>query len=410
MTETLLDLAADRRRDASRYAIAGRTPSHAWRPADAPEVASIVRECAQRGWALVPWGGGAALERETAAPERYDVALDLTALDAIRVHEPDDYTITAGAGITMAALRERLAEHRQELPLEAAAVDRATLGGVLAANASGARRLMFGGPRDRILGAHFVTGDGVLAHTGGRVVKNVAGHAVHRLLCGSRGGLAIVVEASLKLMPMPPARVALVHDADETTLATASRWAELPRREPAALTVLGRAAPRAHAALDSSAPYTVVTGFEGDPAWVDRCAAFASERFGAPKHLLRGADVPPLWQALADAAEWRGPRLTFASAHVTPDALVAITSTTAREHLVFHAPAGRLHVGVRHADVPALARSLAASGFALIDAHDADAEMPAPPLPLRELRSRISTALDPSGVMALGARWVARGA
>ncbi len=403
----MLDLAADRRRDPARYAIANRAPRHAWRPADAAEVAAIVRECAQRGWALVPWGGGVALERETIAPERYDAAIDLSALDAIRIYERDDYTVTAGCGITLAALRERLAEQGQELPLESASIDRATLGGVLAANAGGARRLAFGGTRDRSRGARFVPGDGTLAHTGGRVVKNVAGHAVHRLLCGSRGGLAILVEASLKLMPMPPARAALVHDADESMLATAARWAGLPRREPAALTVLGRAAPRAHAALDTTAPYTVVTGFEGDPAWVESCVQFATEKLGAPKHVLRGVDVPPLWQALADASEWRGPRLSFASAHNTPDAVGAIGSSTAREHLVFHAPAGRLHVGPRHGEAPALTRTLASAGFALIDAHGVDPEMPAPPLPLRELRERISRALDPAGVMGFGARWKA---
>ena len=119
----------------------------------------------------------------------------------------------------------------------------ATLGGVLTANASGPRRRHFGGPRDRILGARFVTGDGVLARTGGRVVKNVAGHAVHRLLVGSHGALGVFVEASLKLPPQPPARLALVWGMDVVQLSDRTRWARWPRREPAVLTVLAAAPP-----------------------------------------------------------------------------------------------------------------------------------------------------------------------
>src|SRR6185503_9728164 len=100
-------------------------------------------------------------------------------------------------------LRAALAARGQELPLEGAREERATLGGVLAANAVGPRRRFFGSPRDRILGACYALGDGTLARAGGKVVKNVAGYGIHRLLCGSRGGLAVLLEASLKLLPAP---------------------------------------------------------------------------------------------------------------------------------------------------------------------------------------------------------------
>ncbi len=181
-------------RDPAGYALGGVEPAHALRPASTGEAAEVVRACAVDRLALVPWGGGVALAGER-FPGRYDVALDLGALDRITHYEPDDFTVTAECGVTLATLRAALLAHGHELPLEAAHASRATLGGVLAANASGARRLRFGAPRDRILGARFVTGDGVLARTGGRVVKNVAGHAVHRLLTGSRGGLGVLLEA-----------------------------------------------------------------------------------------------------------------------------------------------------------------------------------------------------------------------
>jgi FAD/FMN-containing dehydrogenase len=401
----LAALPAARGQDAERYTIGGRAPSIALRPASYTEVAETVRACAGRGLALVPWGGGVALSFETIPPPRYDVALDLGALTDVPIYEPDDYTITAGCGITMAALRARLEERGQELPLECAAEGAATLGGVLACNASGARRLAFGAPRDRLLGARFVTGDGVLARAGGRTVKNVAGHAVHRLLVGSRGGLGVLLEATLKLLPKPPARLAMVHGLDGVALADAARWRGFARLEPAALTVVGRGSMGAHAALATHAPFAVVTGFEGDPAWIESCRAFAMERLGAPATEVRGDDVPPLWRALADAHAQAGPRLAFASAHNTPAGLGALLTGSVAERLLFHAPAGRLHVwpGVNEAE--ALVRERASAGFALIEMRGLDIDVPTPPAAVLGLRARLAAALDPAGIMAYGPRW-----
>jgi glycolate oxidase FAD binding subunit len=390
--------------DASRYAIGGRAPSVALKPPTFAEVAESVRECALRGLALVPWGGGVSLSHETAPPPRYDVALDLGALRDVPIYEPDDYTLTAGCGIPMSELRARLEERGQELPLECAAESAATLGGVLACNASGARRLAFGAPRDRILGARFVTGDGTLARAGGRTVKNVAGHAVHRLLVGSHGGLGVLLEASLKLLPQPPARLALVHGLQPEALADAPRWHGFARREPAALSVVGHALAGAHPALASGSPFTLVTGFEGDPAWIESCRAFALERLGAPVAELRGADVPPLWRALADAHERAGPRLAFASAHNTPAALASLAAGHG-ERSLFHAPAGRLHVWPEESEADALVRERAAAGFTLIESRALGLDAPLPPAAVLGLRARIATALDPAGIMAYGPRW-----
>jgi glycolate oxidase FAD binding subunit len=173
-----------------------------------------------------------------ASPERYDLALDLTALDRIVEFEPEDLTLTAECGVTIETLRARLVAAGQELPLEASLPARATLGGVLATNASGPRRRRFGAPRDRILGARFALSDGTLARAGGRVVKNVAGYGIHRLLCGSRGGLGVIVEASLKLLPAPASRVALVYAARASEIADATRWTFLSRLEPAIVSVV----------------------------------------------------------------------------------------------------------------------------------------------------------------------------
>jgi glycolate oxidase FAD binding subunit len=392
--------------DRTRYAIARALPTVALKPASADEAAALVRTCSERGLAVVPWGGGVALSLETQPPPRYDVALDVRGLDDLVAYDPDDYTVTAGCGITLAALRAALEARGQELPLEAAAEGAATLGGALAANASGARRRAFGAPRDRILGGRFVTGDGVLARTGGRVVKNVAGHAVHRLLVGSRGGLGVLLEASLKLLPAPPARVAIVHGLPVADLADPARWEGLARREPAVLTVLEGAAASGRAELATGAPCTVVTGFEGDPAWVEAGVAFVEQRLGRAHAIVRGADAAATWRTLSDLGEHPGARLTFGSAHVTPAAFATAAGTPAARR-VLHAPSGRLleWPAAEPAALPARVRALAAHGFTLTEARGTEPDGPLPPASVLGLRASLAAALDPAGVMAYGARW-----
>jgi len=401
---TPAEWAREMAQDAERYALGGAVPAFAVRPAGAVEAAEVVRACAADRLALVPWGGGVSLEGE-GRPARYDVALDLTGLDRVTVYDPDDYTISAECGITIASLRAKLAEHGQELPLEAAHAVRATLGGVLAANAAGPRRLRFGAPRDRILGARFVTGDGVLAKSGGRVVKNVAGHAVHRLLTGSRGGLGVLLEASLKLTPHPPARVALAFGCGAAALADAARWAPFARREPAVLSVLGRAAASGLGALDSGAPFTCVLGWEDDGAWLADCEAFAHGKLGTPAQRTEDAGVPAIWQLLADAQETPGPRLTFASGHNSPAALAPLAGRACAERLVFHAPSGRLLLWPAPDEAAALVAELAGLGFVPVEARGLDLPPAKPPATVSALRSALRQALDPAATMALGDWW-----
>jgi glycolate oxidase FAD binding subunit len=311
-----------------------------------------------------------------------------------------DFTITAECGVTSADLAAALAAHSQELPIEAAEAWGATLGGVLAANASGPRRRMLGAPRDRVLGARFVTGDGVLARTGGRVVKNVAGHAVHRLLVGSRGALGVFVEASLKLPPAPMARVGMVWGLEAATLGNAERWRDWPRREPAVLTVLGSAIANMNPVLASDAPFALLAGFEDDPAWLTSCEAFARDALGASRIKVRDASVPPLWQALTDAEEMPGARLTFTSAHTTPDAIAWLMGKPVAERLVFHAACGRLHVFPTNGEAEALIHEAARHGFTLIDARGVAVPAAAEPPAIALLRKRLRAALDPHGVFA----------
>jgi glycolate oxidase FAD binding subunit len=400
--------------DPARYLIAGVEPLSVRRPATREEVADVLRGAARDRLGVVPWGGGVSLARER-APERYDVALDLTALDRVVEYRPEDMTVTAECGVTLEVLRDALAAHGQEMPIEGARVGRATLGGLLAANASGPRRLRFGAPRDRLLGAHFALADGTLARSGGRVVKNVAGYAIHRLLCGSRGGLAVLLEASLKLAPAPASRVALVFGVGGRALGDAVRWAALPRLEPALLTVVGQALARTLPIASPTDPFTVIVGLEDDEPRVAQQIAALERLLGEPDARLEDDSAAALWQALADLEDRDGARLTFTSAANAPGALAPLLERPdGAARSLFHAMAGRLHVFPGATAARDLLEPLAGAGFTLIESVTGDGDpagvaalepLIAPQAAVLDLRARIGAALDPARVMAFGARW-----
>ncbi len=405
MPPALLGLDSARAVDPSRYGATGRAPRVALRPATREEVAEAVRAAARDGLTVIPFGGSPESSFLAELPP-YDLALDLSALDRVVEYEPEDLTITAECGVTLASLHATLAARGQELPLESPGGGRTTLGGALAANASGPRRLRFGAPRDRVLGAHFVIGDGTPARSGGKVVKNVAGYAIHRLLCGSRGALAILIEASLKLAPRPEQREALLYSATAEQIRDRDRWAEFPRLEPAVLTVLAGKA-RLSSPVAPAAPYVVVMGFEDDAAWVEEQVARTIERLGTPEARAGGAEAEALWQTLSDREECATPRLTFTSAHNTPAALAPVLDSEEGDGFVFHALAGRLHVFPGPGAAQSLVERLAGHGFALIAAHDAGEITPVlpPQQAVLALRERIRAELDPAHRCALGERW-----
>ena len=138
-------------------------------------------------------------------------ALDLRAMRAVLEYTPEDMTVSVQAGIPLAQLQARLAEHNQWLPIDAPGADTLTIGALLAANRSGPRRLGHGTIREHLLGIKVVLADGRVIKAGGKVVKNVAGYDLCKLFVGSHGTLGVIVEATFKVLPRPEAELFLKH-------------------------------------------------------------------------------------------------------------------------------------------------------------------------------------------------------
>ena len=184
----------------SAFAVDGLTPQAAVAPSSYEQVAEVMRYAHTEGLAVIPRGSGTHMHIGN-VPSRYDIGLSLLRLDQVVEHEPADLTVTCQAGITLDRLQRHLGQHGQLVPLGPAWGEEATIGGVLAANASGPSRHAYGAPRDFTIGMKVVTADGRITKAGGRVVKNVAGYDLCKLYIGSLGTLGVIVEASFKLAP-----------------------------------------------------------------------------------------------------------------------------------------------------------------------------------------------------------------
>jgi len=196
------------------FGIGGQVPALVLRPESVEAASGALSWANQNGLAVVPWGNGT-LMHIGATPDRYDVALKLDLLNEVIDYPAADMTITAGAGVCLSALREVVAREGQFLPLDTPRAAEATLGGLVATNAGGPRRLSEGTLRDMLLGLKIVQADGTVVKAGGRVVKNVAGYDLCRLYNGSLGTLGVIVEVTLRVRPRPEAEATVWCELDD---------------------------------------------------------------------------------------------------------------------------------------------------------------------------------------------------
>ncbi|CAN7697769.1 FAD-binding oxidoreductase [Mycolicibacterium frederiksbergense] len=175
-----------------------------WQPSSLRELSDCVDSAAREKRALNVVGAGTA--QSWGGDSRGDTTLQLSQMDSVLQYEPSDMTIQVGAGMTVLDLQSTVAEYGQRLALDAARIDRgATIGGVFASADQGPAQLVFGGPRDLVIGATLVLADGQVVRSGGHVIKNVAGYDLARLVSGSLGTLAVIADLTFRLHPKPAA-------------------------------------------------------------------------------------------------------------------------------------------------------------------------------------------------------------
>lgn len=189
-------------------AIDGVVPAWVTEPATAEELSQALAHASRERLPTVLRGNGTKLGWGR-VPEAVDLVVATSRLDGLVAHRHGDLTATVQAGMRLEALNDALAAHRQCLPVESA-FPGTTIGGLLATNESGPLRHRFGTPRDLLIGVTLAMADGRLVKAGGTVVKNVAGYDLGKLVSGSFGTLAAIVEASFKLLPLPRASTTLV--------------------------------------------------------------------------------------------------------------------------------------------------------------------------------------------------------
>jgi len=259
---------------------------------------------------IVPIGGGTSLEYGPPLRERA-VKLVTRGLDRVVEFAARDMTVTVEAGISIARLDEILRGEGLRLPIDIPQWERAKLGGALAANTSGPRRFGLGTFRDYVIGLTGMKADGQVFHSGGRVVKNVAGYDLCKLLVGSQGTLAIVTQVTLKLKPIPEASAlvcagfANLSDREAAVarlLTSQTRPIAIDSLNAAAVEGIGN---RLRVGIPSGSPALIV-GYEGTQRETDWQTVTLLNELAAfrplGQHVLRNADGGPLWSALTEFA------------------------------------------------------------------------------------------------------------
>jgi glycolate oxidase FAD binding subunit len=283
--------------------IVGVVPRTIVAPTTIEELAEIVRGLHGERKAFAFVGGGTELELGN-PPRALDTVVRTTALNRVVDYAPEDQTITVEAGMTFAQLDAILAEHNQMLPLDVPDRARTTIGGALATNAYGPRRQRYGTAKDLIVGVTLVRPDGTRARGGGKVVKNVAGFDLPKMMVGSLGTLGAIATATLRLYPRPETRGAIRLDAECVLVKEVAAEVVRCRLEPAAMIgdvlvfegvatgIAGQLATARNIARELGLQATVLD--EAALAGIEaRDSAARTEGAWRMKETFRPADAPP---------------------------------------------------------------------------------------------------------------------
>ena len=254
--------------------IDGVQPSYVATPSSTEETAELLRAAAHHGLHVVAKGSGTKQDWGN-PPDRVDLVIDTTAMTGVVEHAAGDLITVVRAGTTMTELQSALALADQQFALDAP-IRSATVGGTVATNTSGPRRVLYGTLRDLLIGITFVRADGVVAKAGGKVVKNVAGYDFGKLLTGSYGTLGVITEVALRCHPLPMTQRVVTIEVPDGEVAA-----------QAALRVLGSQVVPSAVEVNQPAdgPVTVVVLLEGVEAGVGARADATQELLGATSEI-----------------------------------------------------------------------------------------------------------------------------
>jgi glycolate dehydrogenase FAD-binding subunit len=287
--------------------------SAALKPATPAEVVDAVAQAGAGETPLEILGQGT--KRGLGRPVQAAQQLDLTGLSGITLYEPNELVLTCGAGTPLATIETALKANNQQLafepadlsPLYGGAAGAGTIGGVLSCNLAGPRRLKTGAARDHFLGFKGVSGRGETFQAGGRVVKNVTGYDLCKLMAGAHGTLAVLTEVTIKVLPAPEkSRTVLIYGLDDARAIVAlSRAVNSPHEVSGAAHLPAAVAVRSEVDFVSGGGRAVTAvRVEGPgPSVEHRCEALRGElKDLGPTEELHSMRSSLLWRELRDAA------------------------------------------------------------------------------------------------------------
>lgn len=354
------------------YAIDGIQPRLLVQPSTVDALSQVVAFANQHDLSVLARGGGSRMNLGGLA-EHIDILVETNQLAHLLEHEGPDLTCHIEAGMTLAALQKELARQGQRLSLDPPNAEQSTLGGILASNASGPKRLRYGTARDLLIGLRVVQASGDIARSGGRVVKNVAGYDLNKLYIGSLGTLGIIVEANFKLHPLPVAERTLLltyanaEDTMQTVLAIIGS-----QLTPSALELINTGAANDISNFFGlrlpSSGYTLAVNFEGSNLTLDR-QMHETRLIARRQNALMGDDLQGevqqrFWQIMREHTQGTLTcKVALLPAQIAP--YLQLLEQVCRRHnldeaTIAHAGNGILYIELRPADaIPRLIEAIA---------------------------------------------------
>jgi len=321
----------------------GLLPSKVMRPEDAGDAAAGLRLCDLGPAAVIVWGGGTQM-RLGSVPRRYEIAFSTEGMTRMLEYQPADLTCRVEAGMRLTDLQATLAAQGQRLPLDPPRPERATVGGMVAANANGLGRARYGTVRDWVIGIAVAYPSGKVARAGGKVVKNVAGYDLMKLHIGALGTLGVVAEVNFKVQARPEAQATVLGHFD-AALPAIGAATSLARQylAPSAAIVIDRHVLWA-CGLTADWRWALALKLEGYGREVDAARDLAVRAVRDAGGRVEGQDIPAaFWDA---ARDWSAP----------PDEVVLLRAIT---------PVGKLPAVV--AAIPADAQTLSQPASGIVD-------------------------------------------